>query len=224
MNMLATIGCCGIAISASVLAGCREAGISNDKPNMEATMGKAAIYDFKVKGRGGAVLDLATLKGKVLLVVNTATGCGFTPQYEGLEKLYAKYHGKGLEILDFPCDQFGHQAPGSDDEIHQFCELKYNTTFDQFAKVEVNGDGADPVFKFLKTVRPKDDAPEAEIQKLRELLAKHGLEGAKAPGDIEWNFTKFLIDRDGNVLKRFHPTTTPEAIGVEIEQLLIKQI
>jgi glutathione peroxidase len=220
MNKLAIIGCYGIVISASVLAGCRDTGISSHKLNKEPAMGKAAIYDFKVKGRGGAVLDLATLKGKVLLVVNTATGCGFTPQYEGLEKLYGMYHDKGLEILDFPCDQFGHQAPGSDDEIHQFCTLKYNTSFDQLAKIEVNGNGADPIFKFLKSARPKDDVSEAEIKKLRDLLAKYNLTGAQEPGDIEWNFTKFLIDRNGNVIKRFHPTTKPEAIDAEIVPLL----
>ena len=178
------------------------------------------IHDFTAKGRNGATLDLATLKGKVLLVVNTATGCGFTPQYEGLEKLYAKHHAAGLEILDFPCDQFGHQAPGSDDEIHNFCALKYNTTFDQLAKIEVNGPGADPIFRFLKAARPKDDATDEAIAGLRELLKKHGLAGAEAPGDIEWNFTKFLIDREGNVVKRFHPTTTPEEIDAEIGKLL----
>ena len=178
------------------------------------------IYNFTAKGRNGTCLDLATLKGKVLLIVNTATGCGFTPQYEGLERLYVKYHGRGLEILDFPCDQFGHQAPGSDDEIHQFCALKYNTTFDQFAKIEVNGPGADPIFAFLKAARPKNDAPEAAIAGLRDLLAKHGLKGAEAFGDIEWNFTKFLIDREGNIVKRFHPTTKPEEIDAEIAALL----
>ena len=179
-----------------------------------------SIYQFTAKGRNGTSLDLASLKGKVLLIVNTATGCGFTPQYAGLEKLYAKYHGRGLEILDFPCDQFGHQAPGNDDEIHQFCALKYNTSFDQLAKIEVNGPNADPIYKFLKSIRAKDDAPDAEIAKLRELLAKHNLAGAQKPGDIEWNFTKFLIDRDGNIVKRFHPTTTPETIDAEIATLL----
>ena len=124
------------------------------------------VYDFTVKARKGETLDLSTLRGKVLLVVNTATGCGFTPQYEGLEKLYAAYHGKGLEILDFPCNQFGHQAPGSDDEIHQFCALKYNTSFDQLAKIEVNGPNADPIYKFLKSMLAKDDAPDAEIATL----------------------------------------------------------
>ena len=189
-----------------------------DNPNGNTKMD--TIYQFTAKGRNGTVLDLASLKGKVILIVNTATGCGFTPQYTGLEQLYAKYHDKGLEILDFPCDQFGHQAPGSDDDIHQFCALKYNTSFDQLAKIEVNGPNADPVYKFLKSVRAKDDAPEAEIAKLRELLAKHNLTGAQEPGDIEWNFTKFLIDRNGNIVKRFHPTTTPEAIDVEIATLL----
>ena len=178
------------------------------------------VYDFTAKGRNGTTLDLATLRGRVLLIVNTATGCGFTPQYEGLEKLYARHHAAGLEILDFPCDQFGHQAPGSDDEIHQFCALKYNTTFDQLAKIEVNGPGADPIFQFLKTARPKDDATDEAIAGLRELLKKHGLAGAEAPGDIEWNFTKFLVDREGNVVKRFHPTTTPEEIDAEIGKLL----
>ena len=178
------------------------------------------IHDFTAKGRNGTSLALATLKGKVLLVVNTATGCGFTPQYEGLEKLYAKYHASGLEILDFPCDQFGHQAPGSDDEIHKFCALKYKTSFDQLSKIEVNGEGADPIYKFLKAARPKDDAPDADIAGLRALLKKHGLAGAEAPGDIEWNFTKFLIDRDGNVVKRSGPKTDPAALAPCIEALL----
>ena len=157
---------------------------------------------------------------RLIMVVNTATGCGFTPHYAPIEQMYRDYHDKGLEILDIPCNQFGGQAPGSDDEIHRFCTLKYNTTFDQLAKIEVNGANAEPLFKFLKAARAKDDAPEAEIAKLRELLAKHNLTGAQEPGDIEWNFTKFLIDRDGNVVKRFHPTTTPETIDAEIATLL----
>ena len=205
-----------IALALLGLATLLGGGCANLKENTKMD----TIYQFTAKGRNGTSLDLASLKGKVLLIVNTATGCGFTPQYAGLEKLYAKYHEKGLEILDFPCDQFGHQAPGSDDEIHQFCALKYNTSFDQLAKIEVNGPNADPVYKFLKAARAKDDAPEAEIAKLRELLAKHNLAGSKEPGDIEWNFTKFLIDRNGNIVKRFHPTTTPEAIDAEIATLL----
>ena len=109
-----------------------------------------SIYDFTVKDRKGNDVSLENFKGKVLLIVNTATGCGFTPQYEGLEKLYKEYHEKGFEILDFPCNQFGNQAPGSDDEIHEFCTLKYNTTFDQFAKIEVNGANEIPLYTFLK--------------------------------------------------------------------------
>ena len=115
-----------------------------------------SIYDYKVKKRDGKELKLSDLKKKVILIVNTATGCGFTPQYEGLEKLYSKYHEKGLEILDFPCNQFGHQAPGSDDEIHEFCTAKYKTTFDQLAKVEVNGDKAEPLYVYLKEQAPED--------------------------------------------------------------------
>ena len=201
-----------IALTSLGLAMLLGGGCANLKENTKMD----TIYQFTAKGRNGTSLDLASFKGKLLLIVNTATGCGFTPQYAGLEKLYAKYHGRGFEILDFPCDQFGHQAPGSDDEIHQFCALKYNTSFDQLA----NGPNADPIYKFLKSIRAKDDAPDAEIAKLRELLAKHNLAGAQEPGDIEWNFTKFLIDRDGNIVKRFHPTTTPETIDAEIATLL----
>ena len=208
-----------IALALLGLATLLGGGCDNQKENTKMD----TIYKFTAKGRNGTSLDLASLKGKVLLIVNTATGCGFTPQYTGLEKLYANYHEKGLEILDFPCAQFGHQAPGSDDEIHQFCALKYNTSFDQLAKIEVNGPNADPIYKFLKAARAKDDAPEAEIAKLRELLAKHNLTGAQEPGDIEWNFTKFLIDHNGNIVKRFHPTTTPETIDAEIATLLTKQ-
>lgn len=156
-----------------------------------------SIYDYNVKTRDGKDFPLKKLKGKVLLIVNTATGCGFTPQYEGLEKLYKKYHKDGLEILDFPCNQFGNQAPGSNEEIHNFCTLKYNTTFDQFAKVDVNGEHEIPLYTFLKN-------------------AKGGVMGSK----IKWNFTKFLVDRDGNVIKRYAPTDTPEKIEGAIKELI----
>ena len=217
MDVLKIMAVFGVCLAVIVGEGIDEsvAEFKTEEDNMNKT-----VYSFTVKNREGGEVSLETYRGKVLLIVNTATGCGFTPQYEGLERLYAAYHDKGLEILDFPCNQFGHQAPGSDDEIHRFCTLKYNTTFDQLAKIEVNGANAEPLFKFLKAARAKDDAPEAEIAKLRELLAKHNLTGAQEPGDIEWNFTKFLIDRDGNVVKRFHPTTTPETIDAEIATLL----
>ena len=155
------------------------------------------IYDFSVKTRKDENVNLSDYKGKVMLIVNTATGCGFTPQYEGLEKLYQKYHEKGLEILDFPCNQFGKQAPGTNDEIHEFCTLKYNTTFDQFAKIDVNGKDESPLYTFLKNEK-------------KGMLNK----------DNKWNFTKFLDDRQGKVVSRFAPTVTPEEIDSKIAELL----
>ena len=157
----------------------------------------ANVYDFTVKDRKGKDVSLKDYEGKVLLIVNTATGCGFTPQYEGLEALYKKYNEKGLEVLDFPCDQFGHQAPGTDDEINEFCVSRYFTTFDRFAKIEVNGDNQEPLYKFLKS-------------------QKKGVMGSA----IKWNFTKFLINREGEVIARYAPTTKPEAIEADILKLL----
>ena len=179
-----------------------------------------SIYDFKVKKRDGKELKLSDLKKKVILIVNTATGCGFTPQYEGLEKLYSKYHEKGLEILDFPCNQFGHQAPGSDDEIHEFCTAKYKTTFDQLAKVEVNGDKAEPLYVYLKEQAPEDSEPKGMKNKLamKAITAMPGV--SKEKGAIKWNFTKFLVDRDGKVVGRFGPTDKPEEMEDKIKELL----
>ena len=155
------------------------------------------IYDFTVLDTKKQPVKLDIYKGKVLLVVNTATGCGFTPQYEGLEALYKKYKEQGLVILDFPCNQFAGQAPGTEEEIVSFCQLKYNVSFPQFAKIKVNGDEADPLYKYLKE-------------------QKGGVLG-KA---IKWNFTKFLIDREGNVIERYAPTTKPEDIEKDILKLL----
>ena len=155
------------------------------------------LYDFTVKGRAGEDVSLADYKGKVLLVVNTATGCGFTPQYEGLQKLYDAHKDKGFEVLDFPCNQFANQAPGSEAEIQSFCTLNYGTTFPRFAKIDVNGKNASDLFRSLKK-------------------EKGGLLGSS----IKWNFTKFLIDREGNVVKRFAPTDTPESIESDILALL----
>lgn len=177
------------------------------------------IYDFKVKSREGKDVPLDDFKGKVLLIVNTATGCGFTPQYEGLEMLYKKYHDKGLEILDFPCNQFGHQAPGTDAEIHEFCTAKYDTSFDQFKKVEVNGDKAEPLFVWLK-----EQMPNEEVRGLKNKAAMAAVSKiSKVAGDkgfIRWNFTKFLIDRDGKVVGRFAPTTKPEEFEDKVKQLI----
>ena len=155
------------------------------------------IYDFKVRSAKGEEVSMADYKGKVLLIVNTATGCGFTPQYEGLQKLYDKYKDKGLEILDFPCNQFGHQAPGTEEEIQEFCTLKYKTTFPLFAKVEVNGKNEEPLFRYLKSQ-----------------------EGGFLGDDIKWNFTKFLVTRDGRVVGRYAPITKPENIEGDILKYL----
>ena len=155
------------------------------------------IYDFKVKDNKGQEVSLSDYKGKVLLIVNTATGCGFTPQYKSLEELYKKYQSKGFEIHDFPCNQFGHQAPGTDEEINSFCTLNYDTTFPRFRKIDVNGENASPLFKWLKK-------------------EKGGIFG----NAIKWNFTKFLIDKNGKVVERYAPTTPPSKIEGEIKELL----
>ncbi|MBR2240679.1 MAG: glutathione peroxidase [Clostridia bacterium] len=178
-----------------------------------------SIYDYSVKNRNGEDVSISEFKGKVLLIVNTATGCGFTPQYEGLENLYKKYHEQGLEILDFPCNQFGNQAPGNDDEIHEFCTLKYNTSFDQFAKIDVNGENESPLFTFIK-----EHSPEELVEGLKNKMAMKAIEKisstAKSDKDIKWNFTKFLVDRDGNVVYRFSPTYKPEDIEEKIKTYL----
>ncbi len=178
-----------------------------------------SIYDYSVKDRKGEDVSISEFKGKVMLIVNTATGCGFTPQYEGLEKLYKDYHGKGLEILDFPCNQFGNQAPGTDDEIHEFCTLKYNTTFDQYAKIDVNGENESPLFTYLK-----DNSPVENVSGLKNKMTMKTIEklstSVKKENDVKWNFTKFLVDKEGNVVGRFAPTAKPEEIEDSIKELL----
>ena len=157
------------------------------------------VHSFTVTDNAGNIVNLGSFKGKVLLIVNTATGCGFTPQYEGLEKLYQAYKKEGFEVLDFPCNQFLGQAPGSDADIHQFCTLRYNTTFPRFHKIDVNGKNADPLYVYLVS------------QKKNGLLKR-----------IKWNFTKFLVDREGNVVERFEPTVTPEKMENRIKEELAK--
>ena len=177
------------------------------------------IYDYSIKKRDGSEVSLKDYKGKVLLIVNTATGCGFTPQYEALENLYKKYHDKGLEVLDFPCDQFGHQAPGSDDEIHEFCTAKYQTTFDQFKKIEVNGENADSFIAYIK-----ENSPEEIINGFKNKMTMKGIEKisstCKNEKDIKWNFTKFLVDRCGNVVGRYSPIENPMVMENQIEKLI----
>ena len=177
------------------------------------------IYDISVKKRGGDEVSLADFKGKVLLALNTATGCGFTPQYEAIENLYEKYHDRGFEVLDFPCDQFGHQAPGSDDEIHEFCTAKYNTKFEQFAKIEVNGENEDKLFTYLKNSISKD-----EINGVKNKMTMAGVKKISKTcindNDIVWNFTKFLVDREGNVVRRLSPIEDPMILEDDINKLL----
>lgn len=156
------------------------------------------IYDFKADSLNGAPVDLAQYKGKVLLIINTASNCGFTPQYKGLETVYRQFKDKGVEVLGFPCNQFGQQEPGSADEIGAFCEQNYGVTFPLFAKIDVNGDDAHPLFKHLKSEAP-------------------GLLGSQA---IKWNFTKFLVKKDGTVYKRYAPQTDPKELVDDIEKLL----
>ena len=155
------------------------------------------IYDYSVKAKNGEMVSLKKFEGKVLLIVNTATGCGFTPQFDGLQDLYEKYQEQGLEILDFPCNQFGDQAPGTDEEITDFCNSRFGITFPQFSKINVNGENADPLYQYLKS-------------------QKKGI----IDSSIKWNFTKFLVDRQGNVVSRFAPTTEPSDIDSAIAKLL----
>ena len=177
------------------------------------------IYDISVKKRGGDEISLADFKGKVLLALNTATGCGFTPQYEAIENLYEKYHDRGFEVLDFPCDQFGHQAPGSDDEIHEFCTAKYNTKFEEFAKIEVNGENEDKLFSYLKNSISKD-----EINGVKNKMTMAGVKKISKTcindNDIVWNFTKFLVDKEGNVVRRLSPIEDPMLLEDDINKLL----
>jgi len=156
------------------------------------------LYDIEVTTIDGKKQTLADVRGLVLLIVNVASKCGFTPQYTGLEAIYQKYKDRGFSVLGFPCDQFGHQEPGNEAEIQHFCSTTYQVTFPMFAKIDVNGLGAHPLYRLLKGEKP----------------------GVLGTEGIKWNFTKFLVDRAGNVVKRFAPTTTPEAISGEIEALL----
>ncbi len=180
-----------------------------------------SIYDFKVKTNKGEEKNLADYKGKVLLIVNTASKCGFTPQFEGLQKLYTKYQDKGLEILGFPCNQFAEQDPGTAEEIQTFCRRNYGVSFQIFEKGDVRGENAQPLFKYLTEQKgfkgfDKDNPLSA---KLTETLQANFPEIMQGDG-VKWNFTKFLIDREGNVVERFEPTKEPSAIAPEIEKLL----
>ena len=179
----------------------------------------AKIYDFKALSNKGAEMDFAQYEGKVLLIVNTASKCGFTPQYDGLEALYQKYKDQGLTIVGFPCDQFAHQEPGSNEEIAEFCRLNHGVTFQLMSKIDVNGPKADPIFEYLKSAAPAEEYKGLKAKATHTML-KGLSKSVEKDSDILWNFTKFLINRDGTVVKRYAPTTTPENIEKDIQGML----
>ena len=179
-----------------------------------------SVYDFTVKAQDGTEVALSDYKRKVLLIVNTATGCGFTPQYDELQEIYEEFQAKGLEILDFPCNQFGEQAPGSDEEIHSFCTGRFGITFPQFAKIDVNGDNAIPLYKWLvenSTFEGFGKGPKAlAMSGVMKLMDKDYKNNSK----IKWNFTKFLISREGEIIGRFEPTNSMKDLRAAVEKAL----
>ena len=179
-----------------------------------------SIYDYSVPKADGSELALSQFKGRVMLIVNTATGCGFTPHYKSLEKIYELYHDKGLEIIDIPCNQFAGQTPGTDDEIHEFCTLKYNTRFPQMKKSDVNGENALELYGYLKSRQGFTGFGKgAKALAMSALLKKMDKDYKNNP-EIKWNFTKFVVDRQGNVVKRFEPTESMDKVEKYIEQIM----
>lgn len=179
------------------------------------------VYDFTANTYLGDTVSLEEYRGKVLLIINSATECGFTPQYDYLQDMYEQYAEDGFEILDFPCNQFGHQAPGTEGEIHLFCSQRFGITFPMFEKIEVNGEQAHPLFTYLKSVTEFHGFhPEHELSKTLEKMLAEKDPNYSTSSDIKWNFTKFLIDRDGNVVERFEPTDFKEDIEDAIKDLL----
>ena len=188
-----------------------------------AVAAQESIYDYAVKDQDGKEVKMSEFRGKYLLIVNTATQCGFTPQYDDLQHIYEKFADLGLVILDFPCNQFGEQAPGSNKEIHNFCTANYRITFPQFAKVDVNGINAEPLFTWLKAQKGFEgfDLNNPIGKHLHEAFLKQDKDYAKS-SDIKWNFTKFLVDKDGNVVKRIEPTTNMETVLNEVYDMIFK--
>ena len=179
----------------------------------------AKIYDFKALTNKGVEMDFAQFGGKVLMIVNTASKCGFTPQYDGLEALYQKYKDQGLTIVGFPCDQFAHQEPGTNEEIAEFCRLNHGVTFQLMSKIDVNGAEANPIFEYLKSAAPAEEYKGLKAKATHAML-KGLSKSVEKDSDILWNFTKFLINRDGTVVKRYAPTTTPEDMEKDIRGML----
>ena len=178
------------------------------------------VYDFKVKEKSGNEKSLRDYEGKVLLIVNTATGCGFTPHYDPLEAMYREFRDQGFEILDFPCNQFANQAPGTDEEIHQFCTMKFGTEFPQFAKIDVNGETADPLFAYLASVKPFVGFGKGLKNAALDKFAKINNKQFGDKTYIGWNFTKFLVDREGNVVARFEPTVDMDEVKATVQAIL----
>ena len=178
------------------------------------------VYDFTVKDGAGNDVSLEAFRGKVFLVVNTATGCGFTPQYKGLEEMYEKYHDRGFEILDVPCNQFAGQTPGTDEEIHEFCTLKYNTRFPQMKKSDVNGENQLPLFGWLKEQKGFEGFGKGPTALAMSAMLKGIDKDYKNNPSIKWNFTKFLVDREGKVVARFEPTADMKKVDEAVAALL----
>ena len=180
----------------------------------------ASIYDFSLPKTDGSELNLADNKGKVMLIVNTATGCGFTPHYEPIEKMYEAYHDQGFEVIDVPCNQFAGQTPGTDDEIHEFCQLKYNTQFEQMKKSDVNGENELPLYTYLKSQKGFEGFGKGAKALAMGVMLKKIDKNYKENPDIKWNFTKFVVDRDGNVVARFEPTADMSEVEACVKSLL----
>ena len=178
------------------------------------------IYDYSVTTPKNEEISLSEYKGKVLLIVNTATGCGFTPHYKDLEEMYEKYHDQGLEIIDVPCNQFAGQTPGTDEEIHEFCTLNYNTKFPQMKKSDVNGENALPLFTYLKSQKGFEGFGKGVKAMAMSTLLKKIDKDYKNNPDIKWNFTKFLVDREGNVVARFEPTADMDDVAAAVAKLI----
>lgn len=179
-----------------------------------------SIYDYNVKAQDGTDVSLEDYQGKVLLIVNTATGCGFTPQYSELQQIYDEFHAKGLEILDFPCNQFANQAPGSDEEIHNFCTGRFGIKFPQFAKIDVNGDNAIPLYRWLQENSTFNGFGGGAMSLILRPVAKKMDADYKNNSKIKWNFTKFLIDRTGNLIERFEPTQGMKIVREKVQEVI----
>ena len=180
----------------------------------------ATIYDYKVLNNKGEEVDLAQYRGNVLMIVNTASKCGFTPQYDGLEALYKKYKDQGLVILGFPCDQFKHQEPGTDEEIAEFCRLNHGVTFPLMKKIDVFGENAHPIFKYLTQQVPNEEVHGLKDRATMKMVDALSKSEGREEGGVRWNFTKFLISKDGSIIKRFAPVAKPEEIEADIEAML----